>query len=77
MFWRETSMARRPAPAAFGSASPPFSTFAAFAMTTFWFFQMTIQTFAAMVMPSSMPTVIAAFLAFADVLPAWFMKSCM
>ena len=60
VFCRLARAAARPAPGAAGSASPPLTRFAAFANTTFWFFQMTIHTLAAIVIPRTMPTRIAA-----------------
>ena len=74
MFWREARSALRPAVAAFGSASPPPSTLAALASTTRWFFQMIIQTLAAIRMPSTMPTLIATSWPLPAAEP--FMKFC-
>ena len=59
VFCRDAMNALRPAAAAAGSGSPPASTLAALASTTFWLRQITPHTLSIMIVPSSMPVMIA------------------
>ena len=63
VFWRLASSADAARGRRAGIGLAAGERFAALASTTFWFFQMTIHTLAAIVMPSSMPTMIAALCA--------------